>query len=216
MINLLCLITNYDEDILENIKKIFADNKLVFSLVSYARGTASESILDYFELVDSKKMVYVTILNNNIQTKILNKIKKELSLQKHGSGICFTLPISSSNKYVSDLLEKKGSINKMENNDNYHLIITTVLDGYAESVMSAAKKGGASGGTVINGRSLGTNSDNFLKMKIEPEKDIILIVAPEYKKNNIMYQITEKTGIKTEAKGVCIALPIDKIVGINN
>ncbi len=214
MINLLSIITNEGQE--EKIKKLFKKHNLIFTVTLKAEGTASESLLNYWGLTPATKQIFVTLINKSIEYRLLKEINKTLELKKHGMGICFTIPLSGANKFVDDLLIEYKETKDMEIKDKYHLIITSVLEGYSETVINAAKKGGASGGTVINGRSLGTETENFLKMKIEPEKDIVLIIAPEYKKNNIMHSITQKSGIKTEAKGVCLSIPIDSIIGINH
>ncbi|MEE0931069.1 MAG: hypothetical protein UIM53_08715, partial [Acutalibacteraceae bacterium] len=68
-----------------------------------------------------------------------------------------------------------------------HLIMTIVNEGYAEKVMTEAKKKGATGGTTINGRGLASGKAiKFIGLSIEPEKDIILILVPSEKKKDIM------------------------------
>lgn len=111
--------------------------------------------------------------------------------------------------------EKKQKIKK-EKNNIHHLIITIVTEGYSEKVMNTAKNAGASGGTLINGRSIfQTNSKRqFLGFSIEPEKDVILIVTDENKKNNIMNAITKETGLKTEGGGIIFSLPITDAIGL--
>lgn len=213
MINLLCLITNSDMD--DAVREIFLEHNLVFSFVCNGRGTASNSLLDYYGIEGREKRIYVSLITKSVEIRVFEDISYLLSLKKIGNGICFSIPLSSSNGFVRDLLSSYKEEIDMEVNDRYHLVITSVLEGYSDMVMSAAKKGGASGGTVISGRSLGTGNANFLKLKIEPEKDIVLIVTPEYKKNNVMHCISAKCGIKTEAKGVCISIPIDSVIGIN-
>lgn len=217
MIKLLCLITNNSSKIEQEVKNIFEINQLIFSLVTRGIGTASPSILNYFGLEETKKKIYFTIIPDNQTGKIMRSINKRLSMNKRGNGICFTVSISSSNKYIKDKLIKEREDSAMQNNeDQYCLIVTTVLEGYSENVMNAAKKGGATGGTIINGRSLGKGGSHFLKMNIEPEKDVILIVAKEIDRMNIMTEITNKTGIKKEAKGLCFSIPIEDIIGINH
>ena len=195
MINLLCLITNSDMD--DAVREIFLEHNLVFSFVCNGRGTASNSLLDYYGIEGREKRIYVSLITKSVEIRVFEDISYLLSLKKIGNGICFSIPLSSSNGFVRDLLSSYKEEIDMEVNDRYHLVITSVLEGYSDMVMSAAKKGGASGGTVISGRSLGTGNANFLKLKIEPEKDIVLIVTPEYKKNNIMHYISVKCGIKT-------------------
>ena len=85
----------------------------------------------------------------------------------------------------------------------------------ADNVMTAAKKAGAMGGTTISGRGLETEKViKFLGISIVPEKDVILILAPDEIKNNIMNSIVEDCGLKTEGAGICFSLPVEDAVGI--
>ena len=112
---------------------------------------------------------------------------------------------------------KNSEMEDIEMEDAYqHLIVTIVNQGYAEKVMSEAKKGGATGGTTINGRGLGDGKAiKFLNISIEPEKDIVLILVPTDKKNDIMNIILNNCGLKTPGAGICFSLPVDHVVGLN-
>ena len=73
-----------------------------------------------------------------------------------------------------------------------------------------------SGGTLINGRGLGSSEAvKFLGVSIEPEKDIVLNVVKDNIKNKVMETIIEVCGINTSVKGVCFSLPIDKVAGFS-
>ena len=106
---------------------------------------------------------------------------------------------------------------KKNKNENYHLIVTVATEGYAEQVMNTAKNAGAGGGTLIRGRRLDqTNSKRqFLGFSIEPEKDVILIVAKDKIKNKIMNAIVKETGLKTKGGGIVFSMPISDAVGIH-
>jgi len=148
----------------------------------------------------------------------MTKLNKSLAIQEIGTGICFTIPISSSVKYLQDVYETTSIYEeeqKMISNKKYHLIITITEEGYSEKVMNVAKKNGATGGTLIKGSGLG-NKDavKFLGFSIEPEKDIILIVANTTIKTKLMQEITKEVGLNTKGKGICFSLPIDQTMGL--
>ena len=104
----------------------------------------------------------------------------------------------------------------MKNKLGYHLLLTVLAEGYAEKAMNVAKKNGANGGTLIRGREVGNkNSFKFFNMTVEPEKDILLIVCKDNDKNKIMEAILNKYGANTEARGICLSLPIDNTIGID-
>ena len=141
-------------------------------------------------------------------------------MDKEGNGIVFTIPISSSNKFLSDSyinseLNESGEEMKVSN-EKYHLIVTIVMEGYLEQVMAAAKRGGANGGTVIKARGLANIiPTKILGFNIEPERELILNIVSDDIKNKVMEEISKEVGIKTPGKGVCISLPISSAIGIN-
>ena len=227
MIELLCLISNDKED--KIIKPLYDKYNMPFNIATHGEGTASSSLLQYFALEDINKYIYFSLIHEKQKKEILESIRHNLELDKPGEGICFTIPLSGSTKYLLDKLntednmkeeEKKKQKTKKEKNIKtkkiHHLIVTIVTEGYSEKVMNTAKNAGAGGGTLINGRSIyQTNSKRqFLGFSIEPEKDVILIVTDEDKKNDIMNAIVKETGLKTEGGGIIFSLPITEAVGL--
>ena len=80
----------------------------------------------------------------------------------------------------------------MKNEKNYQMINIIVNKGYAEDAMAAARKAGAGGGTIIGARGTAKEGDAaFFGMKIVPEKEMLMILVPAEKKNDIVSAITE-------------------------
>jgi nitrogen regulatory protein PII len=99
---------------------------------------------------------------------------------------------------------------------NFHLIITIINSGFSEVVMNCAKQAGAKGGTVMHARGTGDSEiAKLFNITIQPEKEIVLIVAPETKRHDIMKAIAKGAGLTTECKGIVFALPIDETVGFH-
>lgn len=226
MIELLCLISNDKED--KIIKPLYDKYNMPFNIATHGEGTAPSSTLEYFGLEDIKKYIYFSLINEKQKKDILESIKTNLELDKPGEGICFTIPLSGSTKHLLDKLntednmkenkpvKEKEQKEKKKNKKIHHLIVTIIAEGYSEKVMNTAKNAGAGGGTLINGRSIyQTNSKRqFLGFSIEPEKDLILIVTEEDKKNDIMNAIVKETGLKTEGGGIIFSLPITEAIGL--
>lgn len=206
----LLFIINDDEKCLKRLTNAFA---LPFNVVSHGKGTASQGILDFLGLTKTEKIVFTSIIPDIYEKELLSYIKKEMKIKEIGRGVAFTTPISSSPKYLSEVFKDNGG-KIMKGKREYHLLLTIVIEGYAEKVMGVAKKYGANGGTIIQGREIGTKSSfKFFNVEVEPEKDILLIVCKEEDKNTIMEKILEKYGANTDAKGLCITLPIDNVIG---
>lgn len=209
MIKLLVIIFN-DE---KKLKTIFKKYKLSFNAMTYGSGTASLSILKYFGLDEVKKSIYFSLIPRSIENNILLDLKSKLKIKDIGKGVAFTISLTSSNKYLKDSLIK-GSETVENKESSYELIITIVKEGYSDLVMQAAKKAGCMGGTLIEGRSLGTTRTIFMDLVVEPEKDLVLNIVPLSLKRKVMESINESCGIKTDAHGLLISLPIDSVVGL--
>ena len=199
----------------KKLKTIVNKYHLPFNIIMHGDGTASQGILDFLDLVKTKKNILVSIISPVIEKNIFDYLSDTVHLEEIGKGIAFTIPLSSSSKYVMDAFKKEeGEI--MDNKKDYHLIITITNEGNADKVMNIAKKNGANGGTLLKGRDMGGKSNfKFFNMTIEPEKDILLIVCRNSEKNKIMEAILNKEGIKSDAKGMCFSLPIDNMIGVN-
>ena len=220
MVNLMLLVLIYSEGNDKKINSILNKFGVKVKTVTNASGTASASVLDYFGLAETKKDVYFAIIPDYLEHNILSKLKNAFKFEEIGTGITFTIPISSSNKFLMDSFKKSDVEEKVkdmkEDNNKYHLIITIVLEGYLEQAMAAAKKAGATGGTVIKGRGLANLVPaKVLGFNIEPEREVILNVVEDESKQKVMEEITSAVGIKTGGKGVCIALPISDAIGLN-
>lgn len=81
--------------------------------------------------------------------------------------------------------------------------------------MEAAKTAGATGGTLIHARGLGAKEAvKYLGITIQPEKDLVLILAPREKRHAIMESITHEVGLNTPGKGICFSLPVNQAIGM--
>ncbi len=189
--------------------------KVKFKAITYGKGTASSSMLEYFGLNEVDKIVIFAVLPKVMGKHILRYTKSKIKINEPGSGIAFTIPVSSSTGYMLDLYRNIKLEDFEMKEEVKHLIITITNEGFAETVMNAAKKAGATGGTTINGRGLETEKIvKFLGISIEPEKDIVLILTDEDKKTPIMNEIVDSCGLKTPGAGICFSLPVENVAGL--
>ena len=102
-------------------------------------------------------------------------------------------------------------------NNKYAMIAAIVNQGYSENVMVAARAAGASGGTVIHSRSVGNDAlSGAWGFAVEDEREIVIIVADSEIKLDIMQAISDACGIKSEAKGIVLSLPIEDTIGLGD
>lgn len=210
------LVTISEETFCKKIESMYDLNGVIFKMIINGSGTATSSILNYFGLAETKKYIILGVVPDYLEKDILKSIN-EVFNSKVGSGIAFSISLSSANKFLIDGYKNKDFKENGSMNIKYHLIITIVLEGYLEQVMSAAKKAGAQGGTVIRGRGLGNKeATKIFGFEIEPGRELVLNVVPSEIKNKVMEQITKKVGIKTPCKGICLSVPVDDAIGLDS
>ena len=95
----------------------------------------------------------------------------------------------------------------------YELIMCIVNDGFSDTVMDCARKAGARGGTIINAHgSAKPEAEKLSGITIQPEKEVVMIVAKLSDSDNILKAIYDNAGLMTDAHGIAYTLPIDNFV----
>jgi hypothetical protein len=158
--------------------------------------------------------------------ELFDSFNNDLHLGRHGKGIAFAFPISGANSFVAKLLTKEiqqdlsentqGSDNKMASEVTHSFLVVIINQGYSEEAMTAAREAGAGGGTVLHARSL--DLEETMKkwgISIQPEKEIIFILAEQEKKHKIMEDIGEKCGLHSDAQGIVVSFPVDAVTGLD-
>ncbi len=98
----------------------------------------------------------------------------------------------------------------------FEAIFCIVNAGFAEDVMAAARACGARGGTVLNARGTAREeAEKKFNIPIQPEKEIILILATEDIKDDILHAVYKNVGLNTPGQGIAFSVPVNEAVGIN-
>lgn len=219
---LLVLITN--PKLADKATRIFRKSTLPVQYRLNAEGTASSEIMDMLGLGSIDKCILMSTVPRQLGDAMLTRLRQELHLGAVNSGIAFTIPLTGMNKLLMRMLTKSDEENAVHNirkvgnimsDTKYALIVATVNIGFSGDVMDAAKAAGASGGTVIHSRWIG-NEEVAVSwgLSMQQEKEIVLILSEEEKKVEIMSGISEKCGMRSDAKGLVMSLPIDAVMGL--
>lgn len=99
----------------------------------------------------------------------------------------------------------------------YKCILAIVNNGFSEAAMDAAKACGARGGTILHGRgTISKEAEKFFNISIQPEKEIVMILAKNELIDSILKGLYNAIGTSTQAQGIAFALPVDEVIGIDN
>ena len=97
----------------------------------------------------------------------------------------------------------------------YDLIMVVVNRGFSDYVVETAREAGATGATIINARGTSIHeTQKFLGLNIQPEKELILILVNKDERNKIMTEICAAANLNKEGKGLCFSLPVSDLKGI--
>ena len=160
--------------------------------ITMGRGTASNGVLQLLGLGDTSKDIVYIIIKENLKAAVYDAIIKASEKKAH-FGVMFTLntPDFIRAGHLDEKSDESEGDETMKNENNYQMINIIVNKGYAEDAMAAARKAGAGGGTIIGARGTAKEGDAaFFGMKIVPEKEMLMILVPAEKKDDIVAAIT--------------------------
>lgn len=205
-----------DREKREKVLKIFEGQKVFFNLMTLGKGTANSKILGYLGLGETEKVVFFAILPVEIAKITMEKLDEKMQFHKPGHGVAYTAKIHEGcyHKLVH-IPQENNEGEKMEQAETHDLVIVITNRGYTEEVMDAARKAGATGGTVLHARGCGlAGAEKFFGITIQPEKELIMILAETGTSCAIMELIAEKTGPGTEPGAISFSLPVNNVMGI--
>ena len=97
----------------------------------------------------------------------------------------------------------------------FNLVVGFVNPNITEKVVKTAKKSGATGDVIIQGKGTGIEPTNFLGLSIQDKTDIVLFVVEEHHTKKIMETVSEECNIEDPGNGILISLNIDKVAGLS-
>ena len=136
-----------------------------------AKGTASSRFLGFLGLGGKSREMIMMVIDGSLAQKIVDEVRSE----GHMQGVAAILGSSEEENMASE----------------WKMITIIVNTGYSDDIMDAARKAGASGGTITHARGTGTAEDaKFFGVTIVPEKEMITILCETGKMQKIMDAIT--------------------------
>jgi nitrogen regulatory protein P-II 1 len=97
----------------------------------------------------------------------------------------------------------------------FNLLIGFVDPSITEKVVKTAKKAGATGDVIIQGKGTGIEPSNFLGFSIQEKTDIVLFVIEEHHTKKIIKSVSKEFHIEEPGNGILITLKIDSVVGLS-
>lgn len=179
-------------------------------------GTAHQGWMQFLCVDEIKKEIVLMLVPEEDVDSICGMARKVFHMEKKNTGILLSLDVSY--PYILPENREEKTANKAAPKEvtvAYKAIFTVVEQGKGEDVMDVAEKAGARGGTIIHARGAGAHEHQMLfNIQVEPEKDIVMIIAPTDLANDIVRAIREDCQIEEPGNGILFVLNADRVLGI--
>lgn len=212
-------------------------------LVLRGKGTVSNRTLQFLGIKRQDKVLLNMLLLAQEARSFLNEATEVLALHKPNHGIAFFSPIErwlyggkkqedrvcdspskqqEDSEPLGDTLplrkdESEGmdSVPHEEETMQYKKLTVVVNLGMAEDVMTVAREAGAKGGTILHGRGTGAQvSEKLFGVEIEPEKELLLILAPEDVAERVTIALEEAFNFTRPGTGILYVESVSDVRGL--
>ena len=174
-------------------------------LSTLGHGTAASNVLNYFSLEATQKAVLCAVVTDTVWNAVKKGLETIMQIDIPGTGVAFVVPVSSVGgkrqlQFITSGMPFTKGEESVLKDTKYELLVVVANQGYTETIMEAARRGKAAGGTMIHAKGTGMEgAEKFLGVSLAAEKELIFIVVRREQKNEVMSAIMEDAGIETRA-----------------
>lgn len=181
--------------------RISRDNEISGGTVLVADGTIRHGLLNFLGITDSRKEMIMMAAQRETADKALESLEREMEFTKPNHGIAYMTQLCKVSGAAS--LDCIAEDEDGEGEYMYQVINAIVDKGKAEEVIEAASNAGSKGGTIINARGAGIHETRrVFAIDIEPEKEIVMIIAKNELVNGIIQAINERLEMDKPGNGI--------------
>jgi len=193
-------------DLLHRAQQIGARRGTIF----LGEGTMSSRWADWLGISQTQKEVLLIALPDDAVEGLYAMMREEFQLHKRYKGIAFSVPYRA-----FDPEHPTGPLDFGRMKEAPHVCLMAVLKrGLGEECMAHAKAAGARGGTILHAHGAGVPQDFYFPLVIEPQKDIVLIVAPRETAPRIRDTVYTRMRLERKGSGILFALPVVRTLGL--
>lgn len=161
------------------------------------RGTASSSLLCLLGLGDSHKEILMTLVPETVKPIVWRALLDD----RHVHGILASVCASWD-----------GPPSAPQKGGEWNLINVICNNGYSDDIMSAARKAGAGGGTIIDGRGTALPDDiAFFGSSLVAEKELLLMLVKQEHTQKILEAIADLSCMQKSGSGIAFTFAVQEV-----
>ncbi len=192
----------------------FLNEMRVFGLkggiVVLGEGTARSRLLKILGLDKTQKeIIFLPPIEDKYENAIHEMMLENFRVDKKRTGFIFSIPLSK--------LQRESILAENEIFDpdcfEYQCLFVVVDEGMGKEAMRFAQELGQSGGTIIHGRGAGVPSDAYFPFNVEPQKDLLMILARTEKTAELQKHLFKAMELDLPGKGIIFTLPVSRVTG---
>ena len=192
--------------------RIARDNEVTGGTVLMADGTIRHGLLNFLGITDTRKEMIMMAAERESADHALIALDREFEFSKPNHGIAYMTQLCRVTGAAS--LDCRAEDDR-EGEYMYQVINAIVDKGRAEEVIEAASEAGAKGGTIINARGAGIHETRrVFAIDIEPEKEIVMILAKNEFVDGIIQSINERLEMDKPGNGIIFVQRAIKTFGL--
>lgn len=205
------LLTIVDRDHGEGIVAITKKAGAQGGTILLGRGTAQRWLMQVLGLGDPRKDIVITLLSTDILHAVEEALQADPWVNSKVRGVGTVLDVSQLLRYASSSVSQPKGVPMPAS--THELISVIVNAGFADDVMAAARKAGATGGTIINARGTGREEDvKFFGITIVPEKELLLILTTRETAPAILDAIRTQPYLTEPGMGIAFCMPVEQFL----
>lgn len=183
--------------------------------VLQGKGTVRNHFLNFLGIRSRERTVVSAVLERERAQALLEEFSEALKLDEPNRGIAFTSSIQVACHVNEEKQSSCCSGQDAEGREMFRKLTVVVNLGMADEVMKIACRAGAKGGTVLHGREAdATCKETLFGIEIEPEKEVILILAPKAVADTIIEDLSRELDPESAGNGILFVESVCDVRGL--
>ncbi|MDR1945777.1 MAG: P-II family nitrogen regulator [Desulfovibrio sp.] len=185
--------------------------------IAFGRAVVDSKILQALFLADVQQDIVFTLMRDEA-TSVINAVRAICREHpKKSGGIALVLDVSGmlarQAGNTTDITEAAVGARSEKMDSGYTLLTIIVNDGYADDVMTQARKAGARGGTILTGRGTASEEDvKFFGITLVPEKEVLMIVAEKTLVGPILEAVRKVPALAEPGGGIVYSMDVEEFI----
>jgi len=187
------------------------------STILLAKEFADSALIRALGIGDNRKEVVLTLLPEALVDEVFEILTYFKRKRRFPCGKAVLIDVANiihHNSVNAQFEAIEGKIERRKTMDSPNTLITCIVNkGNADDVMEAARKAGATGGTVLAARGTGKEEDQkFFGIQLVPEKDMLLILVGSSLTGQVLEAIREVPSLSQPGSGIAFCTDVERFM----